>query len=312
MRLPAAPAGWGIPAVKMKVLETLQDNAIFTVELVDWEGERALRKTLNAEANSRRAKSFKDELLGMEVFGKLAHTHPEWKLRVPEVYAKGEDWVVREFIEGSPLLEYDTSLDAARENVAKLAVQLANIDRVEPDATIHEQDDSAPYTNIRGGFSKWSKQPLAEGLLIQASYDATNALIDDYAGYLMPRYAHGDLNALSHVFISDDKRLAWIDFEHFSAHKPRYYDVAYCYSRLFTKAAQPEIAGEFLKNFLESAEIVSHQDEQLLAIMAQRAIGMHFDALNDLATGLDYRKRAQDFLARCLTRRVQNLLDFDV
>ena len=302
---------WDIQDVNMKIIDTIQDGTNFKVELVEWVGSPAIRKTLNPNAESRRAVTFKNELLGMEVFDKLAQTYPEWGMRVPKVYEKGEGWMIREFIDGNQLIDHATPLESARENLSRLAVQLAAIDRVEPDKTIPEHEDSAPYTDIRKRFSKWSEKPLAAGILDQNSYDGVNVLIDDYTPYLTPRYAHGDLNCIKHVLVTENNQLAWIDFEHFSAHKPRYYDLAYGYSRLFTQSQYPEVAGELLKVFLENAEPTPHRDEQLLAVMSQRAIGMHFDAMNDLAS-VDYRDRAQDFLARCLSRRIQNLLDFNV
>lgn len=69
-----------------------------------------------------------------------------------------------------------------------------------------------------------------------------------------------------------------------------------------------ELAGQFLGYFLERAEPGPYQKEQLLAIMTQRAIGMHFDAFNDAPQGQDYTNRAKRLLALCLTRDLTSLL----
>jgi len=286
----------------------LQNDENFRVELIDWHGQHAVRKNLQPSTNERRQKTFQNEITGTELFSEIVYAHPDWHVKVPRTFEKGEGWVIREYLEGETLCTEESRLEQAAPGVKRLATALAFIDRVEPDLNIAPPfEDSAPYTNIRKRFETWSKGPLESSILAHEAYESAQQLIATFQPYLVPRYAHGDVSPLKHVLVDATGTIGLFDFEHFSSQKPRYYDVAYCYSRLFTRVGDKRIAGSFLNSFLEVAETPPHQTEQLLAIMTQRAIGMHFDAFNDRAKGVDYVDRAQELLALCLQGDVMRL-----
>jgi hypothetical protein len=293
----------------MKTLEILQSDDTFRVDLVEIEGRHAIRKSVQPSANERRRGLLTNEIAGMDYFYQLASAHSEWQLRVPQTLSSGEGWVVREFIEGEALLEKEDDLDGSIGKLTRLATLLAAIDDVIPGKVKNEADNSAPYTNIRKRFDVWSAGPLKEGILSAQVYAAANALIEEYQPLLEPFHAHGDFTPFKHVLMMPNSEFGLIDFEHFSTDKPRYYDLAYAYSRLFTQGKDRRLAGELLRLFTEKARLVPHQKEQILAIMTQRAIGMHFDALNDASRGVDYIDRAQQFLNLCLTRDVTSLIE---
>jgi hypothetical protein len=74
------------------------------------------------------------------------------------------------------------------------------------------------------------------------------------------------------------------------------------YSRIFTLLHSPDHAAQLLREFIQNSKEPSDKIYRaLLPIMTSRAIGMHFDAINDLRDGKDYRHAAQDLLARCLS-----------
>lgn len=85
----------------------------------------------------------------------------------------------------------------------------------------------------------------------------------------------------AHVFARPDGRLAFIDFEHYSAHKPQYYDAAYCYAQMFVKLPDPRLAGYFMQEFLDSADQPTDQSEKFMPVLAQRAIRLFFDAWHE-------------------------------
>lgn len=291
----------------MEKIFILQDDDNYLVEQL-YEGDTwVLRKTVKETMSKHRRATFANECTGMERFRELAVAHPEWGLMVPRIVAKGEGSVTREFINGDELVNQRTTVEDGRLRLERLAGVLAAIDSVVPPPTDLREEDSAPYTNIRRRFDVWSEVPLKEGILDREAYEAANQLIQEYQPFLEPRHAHGDMSPFKHVFVMSDDRLAFIDFEHYSTMKPRYYDVAYCYSRLRMQAKDRRLSGVFLEDFIREADKTQHQKEQLLAIMTQRAIGMHFDALNDYKQGDDYRERAQEFLGLCLQRDIDAL-----
>lgn len=293
----------------MEKLATLQDDENYLVEQVRYGRELAVRKSLKSTADERRRATFLNELQGTKRFGALAAAHPEWGLVIPRILVGHDAWVLREFVDGNELVTFNMSHEEARVRLGQLAHVLAAVDTVPPEKAEPWDGDSAPFANIRRRFDMWSKGPLKEGVLDTLAYKAANELIDEYQPLLEPRYAHGDMSPFKHVFALPQGLLAFIDFEHYSPLKPRYYDVAYVYSRLRMQAHHEGLAGVFLSEFLRVADGVPNQKEQLLAIMTQRAIGMHFDALNDYRRGIDYRKRAQDFLTVCLERNIDQFTD---
>jgi len=291
--------------------EILQDDENYRVEHLDWRGKDALYKGIKDTLSDERRKAFQNEIVGMQTFRTLAVKHPEWQLVVPEVFEEGDDYVVRDFIEGEELLSPETTREEAKARLARLAEVLAGIDLVQPDQGYTPGRDSAPYIDIRRRFEAWGKAPLESGMLVADDFAAANSLIEEYQAHLQPRYAHGDMSPFKHAYLLPGESLGFIDFEHFSPQKPRYYDAAYAYSRIFTRSSNPGIAGDFLQHFLEISEPAPRKTEQLLAIMTQRAIGMHFDAYTDAQKGEDYAARAQLLLRLCLSRNVALLTDIN-
>jgi len=289
-------------------MEVLQDNDSFFVGRDLWQGKPAIIKRLQPTTSQSRRAGFRNEIAGMQRFGTFAHEHPEWGIKVPKVYAVSEDEIVREYMQGQELVTEKTlDVDSAKLRLGKLARTLAAIDMLIPgtdDDVVGE--NSAPYTNIRQRFEIWSKGPLEAGLLSEEGYAAANELIEEYQPYLTPRYAHGDMSPFDHVFLTPDNSIGLIDFEHYSSQKPRFYDLCYTYTRLFTRAQDPALAGYFLGEFIAVSK--SMDERQLLAVMTQRAVGMHIDALNDYKQGKDYRKRAQKVLQLCLRRDIDALI----
>lgn len=210
-----------------EVLRVLQDDTNFHVELIDWNGVAAIHKRVQPGTDERRRATLQNEIIGTEYFYYLSTENPDWNFHVPKTFDRGEGWVVREYIDGEELLRVDESAEHAARKLAQLATLLAQIDVIEPDPTIWElSTNSAPYTNITKRLPVWSEKPLQHGTLTTADYTAANDLIQGYQPFLQPRLAHGDMNPLKHAFETSGGELAWIDFEHFSAQKPRYYDVA--------------------------------------------------------------------------------------
>lgn len=291
----------------------------FRVEVVRWHKKNdrektAVLKTAQETILPRRRDGFANEAVGTEAFRKLALAHPEWGLVVPRTYAENDRLSIRRFMKGQPLLKEGTEFDdiaATTARLGKLARLLSLIDRVEPDTSAPDDPwNSAPYDNMLVRMPQWAVEPMNKGLLRSDDYAATADLITENQQYLVPRYAHGDLMPYAHVIVRPDDRLALIDFEHYSARKPRYYDAAYCYAQMFTRVDDPSMAAYFMKNLLETVEPVEHQSEQMAVVLAQRAVRLFFDAS---FAGLDKNaprtKRTQRLLDLSLTGDLNALID---
>lgn len=279
----------------MEVVETfkrtgqiLQENdEDFFVEVVQWHknkgvAKKAVLKTFEPTILERRRQGFANESIGNRAFRKLAKDHPEWGLVIPRTYAEGDEWSIRRFMEGDPLLiegqEYDDKAQTYCK-VGQLAVVLAEIDKIDPDLSIPDDShNSAPYDNMLIRTPIWAERPISSGLLRQSDYDAVETITKANQDLLVPRYAHGDLMPYAHVIHRPDGRLSFIDFEHFSAHKPRYYDAAYCYAQMYLKAPDTTLAGFFMQKLLESVDTPDNQSEQFQTVLAQRAVRLFFDA----------------------------------
>jgi hypothetical protein len=275
--------------------KVLQENEDFKVELIEWQGKPATRKTVQPTIAPGRAERLQNEAYGMHFLTNLAKNHPEVNLFIPQLYEVTKDYLIREYVEAEPICLPQMPRDKAEHRLDKLAQQLADIDRIEPYGET-KFIGHFDYRDIRKNTAKWAAAPLEGGQITQPQVDGINQIIEPLTGYLQPRISHGDLSPHRHAYLLDDGRIMWIDLENFTPSGTRYYDVVRAYVRLFSFEPTIDTAKYFLKSFLDKADKVEHQTEQLMAIMAQRTLGMQFDAWYDTRHGTDYRQRAKELL----------------
>ena len=280
-----------------KVGKILQDDRDFLVEIVGWQGHPAVKKSIRPTTAPERIKRLKNEVYGLGFFADLAKNHPDLKLYVPRLYQEGAEYIITEYIDFPPLGD---DLD----NLRKLAGLLAGIDAVKPygEAMITPNFD---YSDIRDRFPVWTEKALAAGVMTQDQLDKANTIIDSLERYIEPRIAHGDLSPYAHAFTRPDGRIVLVDLEVFTPRGARYYDVARCYTRLYAQAESPDVPKRFLRSFLELSEPTAHREEQLLAILVQRTVGMQRDAAIDVGKGRNYKQRAAGLLNLALQARLE-------
>jgi hypothetical protein len=245
---------------------------------------------------------------------RLTASDPDVPVRAPKLYEYGPGWLIIEWID-APILEalgFDLGEAKIAPHVNRLTDALLWLDGLwQPTTTklIYDSTDSAPYTNLTRMIDGWLQQPLAIGTVKPADVKAAKQLIADYRPHLHPAFQHGDFVPW-HLFAISDRQLVLLDGEHASLVKPRYYDLAYLYSRLYTRAAAPEAARAILKRYLESAgHEVAEFASAFLPVITLRTLGIHADAYADRER-FDYHDRAADLLARCLTRDLQAFMNF--
>jgi hypothetical protein len=277
----------------------LQDDEDFLVEIIDYNGQPAVKKTPAPTAQPERILRLQNEAHGLRFFTGLAAKHPDLNLYVPKLFESSEAILIREYIGGPPVGD-DSS------NLINLARLLAGIDRIEPygEARISPNFD---YRNIRERLDIWTERPLVQGLISQKQIDKSNKILDSLEQYVQPRIAHGDLSPYAHAFMMPDNKIAFIDYEVFTPNGARYYDVARCYTRLWSTAPSTAAPKNFLRSFLGFAQKVDHQEEQFMAIILQRTIGMQRDAAVDADKGENYIDRAAELLDLVLQEKLELL-----
>jgi hypothetical protein len=266
----------------------LQDDADFLVEVIDWQGRPAVKKSIKPTTQPERLKRLKNEAYGLKYFADLAKHNPQLDLYIPRLYEANDNFIINGYIDAPYLGDDETNLN-------KLAKLLAGIDRIEPygEAEITPNFD---YRDIRNRFPVWVKVALENKTITQAQLDSANQIIDKYEAYLQPRITHGDMSPYFHVFMRADGKIAFVDLEVFTPLGARYYDVVRCYIRLYQSAKSTDTARRFLANFLNYADKIPHQAEQLMAIFVQRTVGMQRDAAVDASKGEDYKQKASGLL----------------
>src|SRR5579872_5219500 len=109
----------------MSERKILQDDEDFLVEVIEWRGEEAVKKSIKPTTRAERVRRLKNEAYGIEFFTDLVKKHPEIKLYVPKLYEAGDGYIISEYIN-------QPALGDSPENLDRLAKLLAAIDRIEP------------------------------------------------------------------------------------------------------------------------------------------------------------------------------------
>jgi hypothetical protein len=131
-------------------------------------------------------------------------------------------------------------------------------------------------------------------------------VFDEGHSSLTFRVQHGDLTPWQMFELGDE----WIiyDGEKAGDHLPRYNDLAYGYSRLYTRLKDPATAAKLLKELLKYSEI-DHSDffRQFMPVMMLRATCMLADAYKD-RTHDDYYKDAVALINLCFEKELSKFL----
>ena len=149
---------------------------------------------------------------------------------------------------------------------------------------------------------------MTDKLISEANSKRVKEISAGLGQYLEPGIAHGDMSAYKHAYLRPDNKITLIDYENFSSRHARYYDTAWCFTRLYSFAKTAAIPKYFLSTFLAMAEPRTHQSEQLMAVLIQRTLGLQKDAISDLENkGVDFRDRAKELLGLVLENKLESL-----
>lgn len=162
------------------------------------------------------------------------------------------------------------------------------------------KDVSTPYDQLEKGWDKWinGAKLIEKAIITDQQIKEAQQIIERNKPYITPCMQHGDFVPW-HIF---NQNGTWIiyDAEHASHLFPRFYDLAYTYTRLYTRGQNTAFADSLLSKFIDHVDI-SEQDffRQFVPVVLSRAVGMLFDAENDLKD-IDYRREAQELFRHWL------------
>lgn len=208
------------------------------------------------------------------------------------------------------------------ETIVRYAEMLKALDSFaqgwQPKQQLDDSDEHTPFNQLDKRWSEWLEvgHLYDEGFITPEMVQNAHTLVDDYSGFVTPCFQHGDFVPW-HVFSVKNGNMPdqWVSFdgEHASMQKPRFYDLAYSYSRLFTASSNQVAAAEMLGQFIALGEQNQEftADEFYVAfipVLMTRSMGMFLDARFDGEKGNDYLEEARDLFNRCQARDLQALL----
>lgn len=282
-----------------KVAQKIQENARHGVYKLEKDGQFYIGKF---NMNDEPVKIENDVWWSLTVNRMAGVNSP---VSAPKMYEYGTGWFVSEFIE-KPLLaestpgQGDNNFMPIVEKMADILIWLDTAMDVKQAHALYDTTNSAPYDDLMKKVDGWLKAPLEAGITDPKDYDAARKIIDEYRNFLQPSLQHGDFVPW-HMFDLGDK-VCLYDGEHSGLMKPKYYDLAYLYTRLFTRSEAPEAARAVLRDFNKKSDQSTERLMQiLLPVMTLRALGMQADAHADLSE-YDYTSSVRDILQRCLAR----------
>jgi hypothetical protein len=184
----------------------------------------------------------------------------------------------------------------------------------QPAVSMAERDEHTPFNSVDKRWDEWLEkgQLLEQGLVTTSMVTEARRIVQEHQPYVTPRFQHGDFVPW-HLFAEHSGRWISFDGEHASLEKPRYYDLAYSYSRLSTRSRDTDSAARMLGGFIVLGEQEGDftRDEfykAFLPVLMSRSMGMFLDAANDRKKGDDYVAEANELFARCQSRDLQALL----
>lgn len=237
-------------------------------------------------------------------------------MRAPRVLRTMAGALALEFVEGEALIEVDrpNGLAVSAQQFKQVSPVMLSfivaIDNVEVPAEQRfekDSDNSAPYDRLWSRMETWGDELIKAGALRYEEVESAIGLARKYQPFIEPSLQHGDFVPW-HVIKSTAGDRVLIDGEKSSLKKPRFYDLAYLYTRIVSRGKSIHAANELLVDFMEhSREPQSEFWPQFLPVLTLRAIAINRDAMHDLDF-MDYRAEAHDLLSRCLLDDPQAIL----
>lgn len=289
-----------------KIINKITDNSRFSTYQVEQNHKHYFLKCAKSEFE----RNLTNDVWWNMTLNRIAEGKPKIGIRAPNIVETHNDWAVFEWVDGKELAlpsSDDSTLLGHVPYLSELLYQLDSVLKVNIDRKpFVEKSDSAPYTLLNTKWPKWTELPLKQGFITESDVKDANTLVKDWSMYVQAGLAHGDFSPW-HILVNQHEKVL-IDGDHSSLIKPRYYDLAYIYSRLFSRNSAKQTTAKLLKEFITKID-VSKDDfaKAYIPVLTSRAIGVCNDASRDLESGNDYREVAAELLQKCLKKDIEAL-----
>ena len=214
-------------------------------------------------------------------WNQLLSSHPQ--IFVPQNYDSGIYnnlfWFTYEYIDGQSLTESsDYELVKKYPAIIELALSIMRLD----------QNTQLPYDiTLKNENGKLSKTDVmlqkAQYWMAHFGYDVNKLYyqLENNIMVLETAPQHGDF--ISRHIIVKNNQLFLIDGEHAQLNGFKYHDIAYFFYRTYTVLKRPDLAGFFIKNFLNAVrhDFTDKDREIVKTLLSFRTIGGFYDSNDD-------------------------------
>ncbi len=182
-----------------------------------------------------------------------------------------QKWGLWEFLEGKHLAEWQPkNIKGFEKWLEPIANVLIEIEKIKP---FKENFDIADRLILR--VNQWTEEPVKKGLLSLDDKEKVINLIKENRSKIVVGFSHTDFVPW-HMHEIKFPKFALVDYEN-CKNKPKYYDLAYFYQRVYTKLNEPELAERFLAFYKKKAKLPKDFEERFLPVLGQRIIGGFYD-----------------------------------
>ena len=222
----------------------------------------------------------------------------------------GKNWYISEWIDAPLLLEDDWfhGDGLVKPAVDRLISTLLFLDSVCQSTTAKAlYHSNSSVRRLMRDIDMMMERPLAAGCISADKITRAGQLIEAHHQNVTSAFQHGDLVPW-HMFAVSKQQLCLFNGEHASIAAPRFYDLAYLYSRLYTRCAAPESARQILRRFIAEGR---HEETEFarafLPVITVQGLIAHTDALADKGQHHDCVDSARDLLDRSLSQDLKAL-----
>lgn len=124
---------------------------------------------------------------------------------------------------------------------------------------------------------QWAEEPIKQGFYALAVKQKVIDTIKKNRQKIIVGFNHSDFVPW-HMHEIEFPKFAIVDYEN-SKNKPKYYDLAYFYHRVYTKLGEPKLANQFLKIFKKKTKLPGDFNDRFLPVLGERIIGGIFDCV---------------------------------
>lgn len=283
-----------------EAVQKISINERFASYVVEKNGHAAFCKLA---VNQDLHRDLENEVWFSMTLNRIAESNPDVGVKSSTLLQYGEGWYLAKYINGRALLDVqnlsESNMEPLSERIAEILSNLdGQISVKEHESPLYEDTNSAPYNDLLAKIDRWMGEPLRQGLITIDRLNQAKKLIENYRPWVKPSFQHGDFVPW-HILVNEEEGWVLVDGEHSSLVKPRFYDLAYIYSRLFTRGGLRKEPNRIVRLFLEHSKIDGAEFiKAFLPVITLRALGMHTDALNDLDE-TDYREDSKELLDMC-------------